>query len=63
MLRGSYNYFSFFGVMLSSVNVTLSASLTKFENILETTFIMIEAFLRERLLSPLLIQQKIKIKK
>ncbi len=61
MLLGCKNYFSFFGILLFSVNMTLLATLTKFESMMKTILIMIEAFLRKQLLKPLLIQQKIKI--
>jgi hypothetical protein len=62
MLHGCKNYFSFFGLMLFSVNITLQAISSKYENVLKRAPIMIEAFLRAVQLSPLLIQQKIKIK-
>jgi hypothetical protein len=61
MLHGCKNYFSFFGLLLFSVNMTLHAISSKYENILKTAPIMIETFLRAVQLSPLLIQQKIKI--
>ena len=60
MLKGSHNYFSFFGVLLHSVNISLAANSTKFEQLIETISRMMQAFLRERLITPLLIQQKIK---
>jgi len=61
MLLGCKNYFSFFGILLFSVNMTLLATMTRFESMMKTIIIMIEAFLRKQLLKPLLIQQKIKI--
>jgi len=60
MLLGCKNYFSFFGILLFSVNMTLLATMTRFESMMKTILIMIEAFLRKQLLKPLLIQQKIK---
>jgi len=60
MLRGFKNYFSLFGILLFSVNATLLALLCTIENLMKTTIIMITAFLRSRLLVPLLIQEKIK---
>ncbi len=60
MLLGCKNYFSFFGLLLFSVNVTLSALISKFENFRDHTTIMIEAFLHKVLRLPRRIQYKTK---
>jgi len=46
--------------LLFSVNITLLAMLSSIEKLVKTTTIMITAFLKSRLLTPLIIQQKIK---
>ncbi len=61
MLHGCKNYFSFFGLLLFSVNITLKIAYAKIASLLRTTAIMIETFLKEARYSPLFIQQKVKI--
>lgn len=61
MLHGCKHYFSFFGILLFSVNMTLKIQHARYESLIRTMQTVAERFLKQKRHSPLFIQQKVKI--